>query len=35
LLREFEPKSSVIDWRYVDPARDPEPHDGSGFEYAA
>lgn len=35
LLREFESNSSVIDWRYVDPARDPEPHDGSGFEYAA
>lgn len=34
-LREFSPGSSLIDWRYAGRNGDPEPHDGSGFEYAS
>lgn len=35
MLREFDPNSSWIDWRYCDAASYPVPHDGAGFEYAA
>ena len=34
ILREFEPSSSFIDWRYVSPESEPTPHSGVGFEYA-
>lgn len=34
-LRSFSPSSALIDWRYVGPAGEPEPHDGAGFEYAS
>lgn len=37
-LREFEPKSTIIDWRYAladDGAISGwNPHNGDGFEYA-
>lgn len=33
-LREFNPASAIIDWRYSDTAGDWQPHDGEGFEYA-
>lgn len=34
ILREFAPESSVIDWRYANTASEPQPHSGTGFEYA-
>jgi tRNA threonylcarbamoyladenosine modification (KEOPS) complex Pcc1 subunit len=34
LLREFTPRSSVVDWRYAPSCVMPEPHTGAGFEYA-
>lgn len=34
LLREYDPQSSMIDWRYAGHGG-PDPHTGDGFEYAA
>ncbi|MEZ5784350.1 MAG: hypothetical protein R3D70_22640 [Rhizobiaceae bacterium] len=34
VLREFSPSSPLIDWHYAGPDGDPQPHDGTGFEYA-
>jgi hypothetical protein len=34
LLREFEPQSSVIDWRYHGSHSIPVPDTGKDFEYA-
>ncbi len=35
LLRQFAgSESCIIDWRYAEGCIFPEPHDGSGFEYA-
>lgn len=33
-LREFAAGSPLVDWRYAGVAGEPNPHDGSGFEYA-
>lgn len=36
MLKEFEPSSSWIDWRYADSTlAHPLPDSGEGFEYAA
>lgn len=37
MLKEFsaEPdQTAFVDWKYINTAGMPEPHDGSGFEYA-
>ena len=33
ILQEFEPASSIIDWRYSEAG--PVPDSGTGFEYSA